>query len=219
SLRRRVAADNAEQVRARRLFLDSGHLAFVRDAIIEAIPTQASVLDVGCGVGYFTQPLGNRDEWVGGIDVSRPAVRAAARRGGGVEYAVADAFDLPVFSNSIDTALSVFGPIVPPEIDRVLTTDGLVVAASAGPRHLMELKEFLFDVVRLHPERGPLGLESQFRLESRRRLTAALLIKQPELSALAIMTPYGRRAAPPRVAMLGDVSAMTITIDVLLSVY
>jgi 23S rRNA (guanine745-N1)-methyltransferase len=70
SARHRRAGDDAEMIKARRLFIDAGHYEPLRDAVLARVGDGA-VLDVGCGEGYYTRPLADgHDGWVGGIDLS-----------------------------------------------------------------------------------------------------------------------------------------------------
>src|SRR5205807_1251711 len=129
--------------------------------------------------------------WVGAIDLSKVAVRLAARRTTGIDYAVADAFGLPVEDGSLDVVLSVFGPVVSAEAERVLAPGGVVIAVGPGPLHLIELKQLLMDHPSPHPLRGPTGFERHFRGVARWRVSFQVQIAQQHLGPLATMTPYG----------------------------
>jgi 23S rRNA (guanine745-N1)-methyltransferase len=128
SLRRRKAADTYQAVLARHRFLEAGWYGPLCDALFTSLP-QGRALDVGCGEGHFTRTLLQEGRsWIGGIDISVPAVRAAASHVQGVDFAVADAFSLPVETGSVDVVVSIFGPVVAAEVERVLTPDGVIVA-------------------------------------------------------------------------------------------
>jgi 23S rRNA (guanine745-N1)-methyltransferase len=139
--RKRARGDPVEMVRARRSFLDAGYFAPLRDAVLGLIAT-GTVLDLGCGEGYYTRPLkSSSGSWIGAVDISKDAVRMAARRSGEIHYAVANAYDVPVVDSSIDNAVIVFGPSAAAEVLRVLSPSGRVVVVGPGPRHLLELKQ------------------------------------------------------------------------------
>ncbi|WP_163591802.1 methyltransferase domain-containing protein, partial [Klebsiella pneumoniae] len=85
--RSRDPGDSAEMMQARRAFLDAGHYQPLRDAIVDAlkqrlISDDATILDIGCGEGYYTHAFA--DVLAGcttfGLDVSKVAIKAAARR-------------------------------------------------------------------------------------------------------------------------------------------
>ncbi len=217
--RHRSSGDSLEMIHARRRFLDGGHFDAVREAVLAALgPGSGPVLDVGCGEGYYTRPLGAEEgrAWVGGIDVSRPAIRLAARRGPGIAYAVANAFDLPVVSGSVDNVVSVFGPIAPDEIDRVLCPTGRVTVAGPAPSHLIELKELLLAEARLHELRHPLQDDPRFRVAEQVRITRTLVLDRPEVEALVDMTPYRWQIPAERRARREELGAMTVTADCLI---
>jgi len=67
-----------------------------------------SLLDVGCGTGYFTRMLSAATGGdVVGVDLDREWVEYARRRNGGARYAVADARALPFANASFDLVVSI----------------------------------------------------------------------------------------------------------------
>ena len=58
----REPGDDLQMVTARREFLHAGHYQPLRDAMLEALaPLGArSLLDIGCGEGYYTVPSANQ---------------------------------------------------------------------------------------------------------------------------------------------------------------
>ncbi|MCP5750190.1 methyltransferase domain-containing protein, partial [Klebsiella pneumoniae] len=89
---------SAEMMQARRAFLDAGHYQPLRDAVIallrEYLTEGASaMLDIGCGEGYYTATFADVAAEKGaetyGLDVSKVAIRAAAKRYSAVTFCVA----------------------------------------------------------------------------------------------------------------------------------
>jgi len=130
-------------VRRRRAFLETGHYRPLLEELKRRVPPShlaqhglRSLLDVGCGEGYFTaglaEALAGWEVW--GIDISRDAVDVAARRHPEVNFAVAAARDLPILDASVDVAVSTFGPHEPGELRRVLRPGGRLLVASPGAR-------------------------------------------------------------------------------------
>ena len=212
----RERGDAPAMVRARREFLDAGYYEPLRRAVLDALGPGA-VLDVGCGEGYYTRPLAEAARrWVGGIDVSKYAIRAAARRTPAIEYAVANAFALPVVSGSVDVAVNVFGPVAADEMARVLVDGGRALVVSPGPTHLIELKRLLFDEAAEHPLEPPRSIAPVLHPVDRQRLTFAMDIGSPHVEALVDMTPYRWQIPADRKPDLPRAEKLTVTADFLL---
>ena len=153
----KIPGDSRQMVAARRRFLETGNYEVFSDALnrlaLEAVrgKKEPAVLDAGCGEGYYTARLADFLEQSGlrariaGLDISKSAVRAAAKRHGGLEFAVGSNFHIPASSGSADCLLSVFSPLVPEEFFRVLRPGGTMILAVPGPRHLFGLKEILYE--------------------------------------------------------------------------
>ena len=68
----------------------------------------ASVLDVGCGTGYFTRRLAGDDFKITGIDSSPAMIHyAQSRRQTGEEYIIGDARDLPFPDQRFDYCIAI----------------------------------------------------------------------------------------------------------------
>ena len=223
--RKREPGDSAEMLRDRRTFLDTGAYEPLRDAL-RPFAGRGATLDAGCGEGYYTRDW--PDLWA--IDISKPAVRLAAKRAtdaNRAHYAVASVYDIPLADGSIDTVLSVFSPLHSPEFERVLRHDdsgaARVVTVTPGPRHLEGLAAHLFDTVDPHPDAGPFerdGATTALRALDQQRIAYDLhLDDRAAIAALLGMTPYAwyvDEATRQRVRALPSLSTR---IEFLLSVY
>ena len=147
--------DDKGMVAARNQFLSAGYYAPLRDALcalaLRHTGPSVSVLDSGCGEGYYTAGLhtalaeaGKQVQLVG-IDLSKPSVRLAARRVPAGEFAVASAYHLPVAGRSVDLLLNCFSPLALEEFRRVLRPGGLFLYVVPAADHLWELKQVLYD--------------------------------------------------------------------------
>ena len=144
--------DNKQMVAARRAFLETGLYQPFSDELdrlaLECLGKNGSpvVLDAGCGEGYYTgrlaQALGERAR-VFGFDISKCAVRAAAKRYREIAFAVGSSFGIPFADAAADLVVNVFAPIVPEELARVVKPGGHLILAVPGERHLYGLKEIL----------------------------------------------------------------------------
>jgi 23S rRNA (guanine745-N1)-methyltransferase len=133
--RSRNPGDSAEAVAARRRFLDRGHAEPLLEAIRGMIPAAATILDAGCGDGYYLGSLGHGS----GIDISTAAIDLAARRYPQCEWVVANADRfIPYADASFDLILSITGRMNVSEFRRV--GRGFLLLAVAAPDDLIELR-------------------------------------------------------------------------------
>lgn len=207
-LKGRPAGDDEPMVRARRAFFDAGHYRPVMDAVADQIVgglaaraegAAIHVLDAGCGEGAYLAAVTDRvDGSVGwGIDVSKPAVRLAAKRYKAHRYAVASSYRLPFADATLDAVVTVFAPRHFPELFRVLRPDGIVVVASPGPEHLDGLKALLYDEPRTHDVKAHVSGDGEPAPEQVERVRFDLHLADPsDVVNLLQMTPYWWHARP-----------------------
>src|SRR4051794_36522811 len=209
--RQREPGDSAEMLRARRAFLDAGHYAPLKDALVPHLRGPASVLDVGCGEGYYTRDL---DGQLWAVDIAKPAVRMAAKRRPQGHYAVASAYDVPVVDASIDAVASVFAPLHTPELERAVKPGGTVVVVGPGPRHLDGLKALLFDTPEEHDAADPFaGGATSLRLVDTTAVTYELDLEGDAIADLLQMTPYAWYVSPERRASVVHRTRLSSTAD------
>lgn len=214
--------DNAEMIAARTRFLLSGAYRPLSDAVNRLLLSQAgpapALLDLGCGEGYYTGRLwdafceAGRTAALYGIDLSRRALRHAARFCLGARFAVASLYELPFADGSFDLAYNLFAPICPQENARVLRPGGKLLAVYPAAKHLYELKSILYE----HPylnEDGIRRIEGFTPLHSE-RLTYSFSCETPELlHALYKMTPYYYRTPAAGAERLDALDRLDITAD------
>ena len=197
-----IHGDNREMVAARRVFLSRGYYRPLADALASAVlentPALGSVLDSGSGEGYYTgiveQALTDRDgeSVVYAFDISKDAVKAAAKKNGRINYSVASAYRQPFADGSFDTVYNVFSPLALAEVSRVLKAGGVFVMVIPDEYHLFELKAEIYDT----PYKNKVedthikGYEllSDMPLEYDMRLECA-----EDIASLFGMTPYAYR--------------------------
>lgn len=136
--------DTAEAVAARRRLHDRGVTAPLFRGIAEILAATAQdvVLDAGCGEGFYLGGL-QRESAVDahGVDISIPAVDAAARRYPECEWIVANADRaVPYSDGSFSIVLSITARMNPGEFRRVLRGDGRLLLAVPSADDLIELR-------------------------------------------------------------------------------
>ncbi|EMK0358827.1 TPA: 23S rRNA (guanine(745)-N(1))-methyltransferase [Klebsiella aerogenes] len=194
--RSRDPGDSAEMMQARRAFLDGGYYQPLREAICSYLRAFApgELLDIGCGEGYYTHAFAAIAARSFGLDVSKSAIRAAAKRYPQVEFCVASSQRLPFADRSLDAVVRIYAPCNADELARVVKGGGWVITATPGPRHLMELKGLIYDEVRLHE----LNREAMpgFTLRHEQQLAYPMQLSGTQAEALLQMTPFAWRAKP-----------------------
>jgi 23S rRNA (guanine745-N1)-methyltransferase len=100
------------------------------------------VLDAGCGDGFYLGALARQTGFdAHGLDISVPAVDAAARRYPGCEWIVANADRfVPYADRSFSIVLSITARMNAGEFRRILRDDGRLVVALPAPDDLIELR-------------------------------------------------------------------------------
>lgn len=192
--RKLPAGDTAEMVAARLRFLEAGHYEPLRAAIADVIPPDAElIVDVGAGPGYYLAGALDRAPRAAGlaIDVSKAALKRAAKSHGRTEAVLADAWrELPLRDGSVDVLLDVFAPRNGAEFARVLKKDGLLVVVTPREDHLQELRtrHGLLDVDPAKEERLGQTLKA-FQVKESRDLTWPLSLDEDQTRALIDMGP------------------------------
>ncbi len=196
--RRKILGDTREMLKARREFLEKGFYQPLSDRInkLVKISAPAVVADIGCGEGYYLgrlrEYLSGREIAYVGMDISKEAVRMAAKRHPGMCFAVADVWEkIPLADGSVNVLLDIFSPRNASEFARVLAPGGALVVVIPGPAHLESIRE----------EYGLLGIEAdkeehvlgqmspRFRLEERIAVEYDIALTGGELAVLIRMTP------------------------------
>lgn len=220
--------DSTEMMQARRQFLNAGHYQPMRDKtaekLIQFLPSDClSVLDIGCGEGYYTdyfwQTLQHKfdDTQVFGLDVSKAAIRYAAKRYKSVNFCVGTSHRLPFPNNSLGAIVRIYAPCKAEELSRVLVDNGILITVTPAAEHLQELKALIYDEVKLHPAKDE-NLPN-FTLLDESQLTYKMNLTGIEAYALLAMTPFAWRASEEVKQNLQQAKVKKYTADFLIRVY
>jgi 23S rRNA (guanine745-N1)-methyltransferase len=198
--RSRDPGDSYEMIAARHAFLAAGHYQPLAAYLVTLLQDRLKikealrVLDCGCGEGYYTGALAlglaglDSKSQVAGLDISRAALRLAARLYPEVQFAVGSNFSLPIQNQQIDVMIRNFAPGDPKEVLRVLRPQGLLILVSPGPGHLQTLKQSLYAEPRDHEAPAP---PAGFDCVQEHLLRIQLTLRtQAEIDALLTMTPF-----------------------------
>jgi 23S rRNA (guanine745-N1)-methyltransferase len=189
---------------------DSGVTGPLLQAIAQTIGARAGevVLDAGCGDGFY---LGELARQIGldahGVDISIPAVDAAARRYPKCEWIVANADRfVPYADRSFSIALSITARMNAAEFRRVLRDDGHLLVALPAPEDLVELRGAGRDRV----DRTIETFARDFTLIDRRRVTTT-----DDLDAAAVQDVLHSIYRPMR-SQRAKAMRVTFSLDLLL---
>jgi 23S rRNA (guanine745-N1)-methyltransferase len=225
-------------VRASRAFCESGGFdqiaTGVASEVVRALSQYsrgtetAHVLAAGCADGFFLRhvaalleaeqpPSGGQPPvhfW--GTDVSKLAVRYAARQQPSARFAVASPHQLPFADGSFDVVFSCFAPAPWGEFCRVLRPGGAVVVARAGHEHLQELRP----LAGAPPWRASKELSQGFGESYARHRTVSTFTGQSAEHLLA-MTPWTRNAPEANQQALRDAmsNGLTTTFDLIITTH
>jgi 23S rRNA (guanine745-N1)-methyltransferase len=190
--------DDKNMVLARREFLLLGHYDFLRQALVKTLLSLTkktlphnNIIDLGCGEGYYTDFIQSQtpETNVYGVDISKSAVKYAAKRNKQVHYCVATNSHVPFADDFSDLIVNVFAPLIGKECQRILSPQGKILSVSPGPKHLIELKQVIYDTPELHDAATP---PEGFELADIQQITQQVTLANPkDVENLLTMTPFG----------------------------
>lgn len=202
--------DTAAAVAARRRLHDRGVTGPLLDAISKILcPTHSDiVLDAGCGEGFYLGTLARQAGFHGhGIDISVPAIEAAARRHPECEWIVANADRfVPYADRSFLIVMSITARMNSSEFRRVLRDDGRLLIALPAPDDLIELRGSGHD----RTARTVDTFAREFTLVDQRRVSTTAELDAPGVHdvLLSIYRPMRSRPA--------EAMRVTFSLDLLL---
>ncbi|MEU5549515.1 MULTISPECIES: putative RNA methyltransferase [unclassified Micromonospora] len=184
------------------------------------------VVEAGAGTGrHLAAVLAALPAAVGlALDVSKPALRRAARAHPRITAAVADTWQrLPLADASTALLLNVFAPRNGAEFHRVLAPTGRLLVVTPAVDHLTELVDAL-DLLRVDPakaDRVAAGLGGHFVEESHTAHRQELRLTGADVRTLVGMGPSAWHTDPAgladRITALGE--PVRVTVSVRLGVY
>lgn len=209
--------DDRLMVEARKRFLDKGYYLPLCEKISDILGSGNIVLDSGCGEGYYTSYFAQNNTLLG-IDISKDAVKSAAKRCKNATFAVASTAQLPVADNSLDAVVNIFAPDSPTEFLRVLKSGGRLITAGPLENHLFELKQAVYDKPYKNP---PLETEkSGFEIKSTNEVKYKIMLETNEdIEALFKMTPYYYKTSATDQEKLKALTKLTVSLEFVVTEY
>jgi len=228
----RDPGDSKDKVAARRRFLELGHFEPIADrtfeaarsCIAEATGSAFTIVDAGCGEGYYLDRLarlaaGSPDiatVALAGIDVSKWAIKSAARRKAPVTWLVANNRQPPFLPGSVDLMLCLFGFPVWEGFRKVQKPGDHALLVEPAADHLIELRQIIYPTVNRSPPPPLAAAEAAgYRLQREEGLRyCATLTGSETIQDLLAMTPHAHRVPQERRNALAELSILSVTVDV-----
>lgn len=225
--------DKKDTVAARRRFLDTGFFLPIAECMFKIISeiVQKSekkealrIVDAGCGEGYYLHQLGKLAAAshgpakleMAGCDISKWAIKAAAKRSTDIAWAVAGNKRLPFAPGSVDIILSLFGFPVWESFKEIQAAGGHAVLVDPGPEHIIELRKIIYPSV--HTGAPPLltkAVKSGYVLEHEEPLKFSVSLENNAvIQDLLAMTPHIFRITKKAREDIQEVKQLTVSADV-----
>jgi 23S rRNA (guanine745-N1)-methyltransferase len=194
--------DSATMVAAREQWLATGGYDFLGAALAGQVSEVAGlVVDAGAGTGHhLAAVLAAHPAAVGlAVDVSKPALRRAARAHHRAAAVLADSWrSLPVADRAAALMLNVFAPRNGAEFARVLAGDGVLLVVTPTARHLVELVDTVA-LLRVPTEKADqvtAGLAPWFRPAGDQVHTRSLALTHAQVRTVVGMGPSAHHTDP-----------------------
>lgn len=212
--------DNKQMMQARREFLEAGFYEPMAKAVAMMIDANHPVhlLDLGCGEGYYSRKIETyctNKARLHGVDIAKFAIAAAAKKQANARFIVASSNRLPYANQYFDFVLRVFAPSNDDELGRVLKPSGFLLTVTPGPRHLWQLKQFIYAEVKEHSLEN-LAPQGFTRIDTQ-RISYKIAPNPQQRIALLQMTPFAWRANEAVQQAIKDVVELEIETDFILT--
>lgn len=216
--------DSKESLIARKAFLNKGYYDIISDTVNDYIADHTTgplnILDLGCGEGYYTKRMKEQlgdDNTYYGLDISKEAINMATKYTKDICWIVGNSKNIPVLDHSMDVICALFTVVNKDELKRCLKKDGFIIHVTANPRHLIEIKELIYDEIKIKSDeyiRLPFNVKDSFNVIKK----ISIQSHEDSLNLLK-MTPHYYHIKKEKRSVLDTLESMDITIDIKVTVY
>ncbi len=226
----RDPGDSKSMVAARRRILDAGIYAPLAEQVSARVAELAqgrehfAILDAGCGEGYYLDAIAaalKAGELEGcrlaGIDISKWAVQAAAKRNRDIFWGVGSNKRIPFAQPCLDLIVCMFGFPVWEAFAAIQSPGSHVLLVDPAPDHLLELRAIIYPTVARAEGQGSLDAAERagYSLAEEQRVTfTAELVGHAQIADLLAMTPHDHRATQTGREALAARERLTVSVDV-----
>ena len=188
-----------ENFKNRQQILEAGFYQAILDVVSDLLAsseTSTTVLDIGCGEGFYSRKLQERhpDKTFYAFDISKDSVQIAAKSepNWAVNWFVGDLARLPIKDASVDILLDIFSPANYGEFRRVLSKDGILIKVIPTKNHLKEIRQKVQDQL-TNKDYSNQDIKEHFQehftILSNQTASLTKTITADQLQALLSMTP------------------------------
>jgi 23S rRNA (guanine745-N1)-methyltransferase len=216
--------DSKESLVARKAFLNQGYYDGIAKQVMTMIEKYSydehtQILDLGCGEGYYTYTIKEAlpQATYYGLDISKKAIDKATRYTKDIYWLVGNSKNLPLLDHSMNYILALFTVVNQDELQRVLQTNGYIIHVTANPRHLIEIKELIYDEIKV---KSDTHIRLNFPV-----VEAYDFVQQIDINAhedalnLLKMTPHYYHIKTDKRDVLNTIQNINVTIDIKITVY
>lgn len=221
--------DSKEMISARQQFLETGAYLPVAEKLNKIVlellsgNKMISILDAGCGEGFYLDLCYKKCKLQYpeiefrflGLDISKPAIMASAKRNKNITWVVGTNKAPPVVPHTFDIVFCMFGFCDLDIISKVLKPDGKVILVDAGSDHLLELRLILYPHIK---ESRSKVIPSGFNLINEDSVKYIVKLNKDQITNLLVMTPHLYRASKIGKEQAMKLQQINLTVDVMFRV-
>ena len=227
--RSKFPGDSVEMIEARQRFLTAGFYDRIAEQLIKILRSNVQLnhdsclLDAGCGEGFYLQRLyevlaeDNVQSGLVGLDISKAAILAAARRNKNITWLVASNKQPPLMPGSVDVIVCMFGFPVFDAFKKILKPGGKLLLIEAGPQHLIELRRIIYKEIKQPAGLPDLSAAEQLGFEllvEEELLYQTATLGQQQIADLLLMTPHMFRASQEGKQRAAELDKIELTVDI-----
>lgn len=184
--------DNKLMMNARKSFLDSNAykplLDFITTTIQKLMTKNLTVLEAGCGEGYYISNLKKELPSIHayGFDISKDAIKMATKRNKDINFYVSSSYKSNIKEKSVDCLLVVFAPFAEEEFYKILNDDGIIIVVKPNKNHLLEIKQQFYNNIKNKEQQS----YKKFQLVKSRNIAYNIYPSKQQTLNLFKMTPF-----------------------------
>ena len=152
-----------------------------------------------------------------GLDISKIAIDMATRYRKDVTWLVGNSKNIPILDHSLDFICALFTVVNQDELKRALKEDGYIVHVTANNQHLIEIKELIYDEIKVKSDKY-IRLDFN-QVKSYDFKEKVHISNREDALNLLMMTPHYYHIKKEKRGVLDTLQGLDITIDIKVTVY